>query len=72
MTGICVSSCPSTLIVTLRVMGSPAAKRPDRWKAISAGAAMLAIVVGAASWLVLWQAREEAASVERMAYPLPD
>jgi adenylate cyclase len=48
------------------------AKRGWRWPMVAAGLAVLASVVGAGLWLRPWAPELEPASVERMAFPLPD
>jgi TolB-like protein len=48
------------------------AKRSLRWPLVAAGLAVLAIVAGIAFWQRPWEPREEPASVENMAFPLPD
>jgi TolB-like protein/class 3 adenylate cyclase/Flp pilus assembly protein TadD len=47
-------------------------KRGWRRPAIAAGVVALALLAGLAAWQRLWEPREEPASVERMAFPLPD
>ncbi len=54
------------------VPASAMAKRPPRWPVIAGGLAVLAIVAGIALWQRPWEPREEPASVENMAFPLPD
>ena len=49
----------------------PAARRRRRVAAV-AGVGVLVVVAGALLWLEPWVPREEPASVERMAYPLPE
>jgi TolB-like protein len=52
-----------------------AASAPPRWRRLSAiagAAALLVVAAGVALWLKPWAPREEAASVEAMAFPLPD
>ncbi|MCH7889066.1 MAG: tetratricopeptide repeat protein [Proteobacteria bacterium] len=48
------------------------AKRGWRRPAIAAGIAALAVVAGIAVWQRPWEPKVELASVERMAFPLPD
>jgi len=50
----------------------PAAERIPRWPAIEAGLAVLVIMAGVLLWQRPWDPREEPASVEKMAFPLPD
>ncbi|MEE9157277.1 MAG: HEAT repeat domain-containing protein, partial [Gammaproteobacteria bacterium] len=47
-------------------------KRSLRWSVVSAGLVVLVIVAGLALWQRPWAPREEPASVENMAFPLPD
>ncbi len=42
------------------------------WMLLGATAAVVAVVAGVLGWRAPWAPREEPASVERMAYPLPD
>jgi adenylate cyclase len=50
-----------------------AAKTERRWWPVAAGAVgLLVLAVGGALWWQPWLTRVEPASVERMAYPLPD
>ena len=42
------------------------------WTGLAAGALMLVILAGLAAWMRPWQPAVEAASIERMAFPLPD
>jgi class 3 adenylate cyclase len=51
---------------------APTAKHSLRWPVVTWGLALLVIVGGIALWQWLWEPREEPASVERMAFPLPD
>ena len=51
---------------------APAAKRSLRWPLAAAGLVALVIVAGLALWQRPWEPREEPASVEAMAFPLPD
>ncbi|MCH8001379.1 MAG: adenylate/guanylate cyclase domain-containing protein [Proteobacteria bacterium] len=51
---------------------APAAKRSVRWPLTAAGLVALVIVAGLALWQRPWEPREEPASVEAMAFPLPD
>jgi TolB-like protein/rhodanese-related sulfurtransferase len=46
--------------------------KSKRLPAIATVLALLVVAVGAALWLQLWGQREEAASLDAMAYPLPD
>ena len=48
------------------------AKRAWRRPAIAAGIAVLALAAGVAVWQRPWEPKVELASVERMAFPLPD
>ena len=65
---------------TYRVRMEPAAAAAGairrglpRWRWVAAASLALLVVVGlAAAWLRPWQPTVEAASVERMAFPLPD
>ena len=51
----------------------PEKKPPVRkWRALAAGVAVLAVLGGAAAWLQPWAPKVEPASIERMAFPLPD
>jgi TolB-like protein/class 3 adenylate cyclase len=43
-----------------------------KWPAIAAGVVVVVAVVGAVAWLRPWQPAVEPASVERMAFPLPE
>ncbi len=51
---------------------APAAKRSLRWPVVAGGLALLVAVAGIVLWQRPWQPREEPASVEAMAFPLPD
>ena len=51
---------------------APAAKRSLRWPLAAASLVALVIVAGFALWQFPWEPREEPASVEAMAFPLPD
>ncbi|MEE8287398.1 MAG: rhodanese-like domain-containing protein, partial [Gammaproteobacteria bacterium] len=51
---------------------APAAKRSLRWPIAAGGLAVLLIVAGIALWQRPWEVREEPASIEAMAFPLPD
>jgi TolB-like protein/class 3 adenylate cyclase/rhodanese-related sulfurtransferase len=51
---------------------SPAPKRFSRWPLAAGGLAVLLVVAGVALWQRPWESREEPASVEAMAFPLPD
>ncbi len=51
---------------------APAVKRSLRWPVVAGGLAVLAIVAGLALWQRPWVPREEPASIEAMAFPLPD
>ena len=42
------------------------------WHWLAAASLLLAVAAGSAAWLRPWQPTVEAASVERMAFPLPD
>ncbi len=53
-------------------VAAPATKRSLRWPVVAGGLAVLLIVGGIALWLRPWEPREEPASVEAMAFPLPD
>jgi len=48
------------------------AKRSVRWPVVAGGLAVFAIVAGIALWMRPWEPAIELASVERMAFPLPD
>jgi len=48
------------------------AKSTSRWPIVVGGLAVLAIVVGVVFWQRPWEPHEEPASVEAMAFPLPD
>jgi TolB-like protein/DNA-binding SARP family transcriptional activator/rhodanese-related sulfurtransferase len=50
----------------------PGAERALRWPVIAAGLSGLIVLVGVILWQHLWAPREEPASVEAMAFPLPD
>jgi TolB-like protein/tetratricopeptide (TPR) repeat protein len=43
-----------------------------RWPLVAGGLAVLAIAAGVALWQRSWEPREEPASIEAMAFPLPD
>jgi adenylate cyclase len=47
-------------------------KRSRHWPMVAVGLAVLVVVAGIALWQRPWQPREEPASVEAMAFPLPD
>jgi TolB-like protein/Flp pilus assembly protein TadD len=51
---------------------APAVKRSLRWPMAAGSLIVLVIVAGAILWLRPWEVREEPASVEDMAFPLPD
>jgi TolB-like protein/class 3 adenylate cyclase/Tfp pilus assembly protein PilF len=51
---------------------APAAKRSLRWPIAAGSLIVLVIVAGAILWQRPWEVREEPASVENMAFPLPD
>jgi TolB-like protein len=51
---------------------APVVKRSLRWSVVAGGLAVLAIVAGLALWQRPWVSREEPASLEAMAFPLPD
>jgi TolB-like protein/tetratricopeptide (TPR) repeat protein len=51
---------------------APTPKRSLRWPLTAAGLVTLAIVAGLALWQRPWEPREEPASLEAMAFPLPD
>jgi TolB-like protein/class 3 adenylate cyclase len=51
---------------------APAAKRSLRWPMAAGSLIVLVIVAGAILWQRPWEVREEPASVENMAFPLPD
>jgi TolB-like protein/class 3 adenylate cyclase/Tfp pilus assembly protein PilF len=53
-------------------VSAPAAKRSWRWPLAAAGLVALVIAAGLALWQRPWEPREEPASVENMAFPLPD
>jgi TolB-like protein/class 3 adenylate cyclase len=50
-------------------MGRPVA---IKWMGLAAGALLLIVLAALAAWMRPWQPAVEAASVERMAFPLPD
>ena len=52
--------------------GEPQPERPKRLRLVAAVTALLVIVGGGLTWLLPWVTREEPASIERMAFPLPD
>ena len=58
------------------IAGDPAVAGPspksNRIPTIAAAVALLVVSAGVALWLRPWAAREEPASIEAMAYPLPD
>ncbi len=51
---------------------APTPKRSLRWPLVATGLVALVIVAGLALWQRPWEPREESASVEDMAFPLPD
>jgi TolB-like protein/class 3 adenylate cyclase/rhodanese-related sulfurtransferase len=51
---------------------TPTAKRSLRWPVVAGGLAVLVGVAGVVLWQRPWEPREEPASVEAMAFPLPD
>jgi TolB-like protein/class 3 adenylate cyclase/cytochrome c-type biogenesis protein CcmH/NrfG len=52
---------------------APTPKRSLHWPLVAAGlVALLVVAVGTALWLQPWEQREEPASLEAMAFPLPD
>ena len=53
-------------------IGGPTRRVSWKWPAAAVAAAALMAVAGAGLWLRPWEPREEPASVERMAHPLPD
>jgi TolB-like protein/class 3 adenylate cyclase len=53
-------------------VAAPVAKRSLSWPLVAGGLALLIVVVGLALWQQPWSPREEPASVENMAFPLPD
>lgn len=53
-------------------VAATAAKLSQRWPMVAAGIVALVVVAGVAVWQRPWEPREEPASVENMAYPLPD
>jgi TolB-like protein len=53
-------------------VAAPAAKRSIRWPLVAGSLIVLVIVSGALLWQRPWEVREEPASVENMAFPLPD
>jgi TolB-like protein/cytochrome c-type biogenesis protein CcmH/NrfG len=54
------------------VAPAPAAKRSLRWPMAAGSLIVLMIVAGAVLWQRPWEPREEPASIENMAFPLPD
>jgi TolB-like protein/class 3 adenylate cyclase/Tfp pilus assembly protein PilF len=48
------------------------ARRSLGWPALAGGLALLVVAAGVALWQRPWEQREEPASVEAMAFPLPD
>ncbi|MCZ6652001.1 MAG: hypothetical protein O7D91_03120 [Planctomycetota bacterium] len=50
----------------------PVATWPRRWPLVAGGLILLAIAAGIALWQRPWAPREEPASLEAMAFPLPD
>jgi TolB-like protein/class 3 adenylate cyclase len=54
------------------IVAAATAKRSLRWPVIAGGLAVLVMVAGIALWQRPWEARVEPASVEDMAFPLPD
>jgi TolB-like protein/class 3 adenylate cyclase/rhodanese-related sulfurtransferase len=54
------------------IVATPAAKRTDRWPVVAGSLIVLVILSAALVWLRPWEERLEPASVERMAFPLPD
>jgi TolB-like protein/Flp pilus assembly protein TadD len=59
------SEVPRTPTIAMATSGS-------RLRVIAATAVLLVLAVGGALWLKPWEPREEPASVEDMAFPLPD
>ena len=55
-----------------RVVAASTAKRSLPWPAVAGGLAVLVVVAGFALWQRPWDPREEPASVENTAFPLPD
>ncbi len=53
-------------------MATPTAKRSLRWPIVAGSSIFLVIVFGALVWLRPWEPTEEPASLEAMAYSLPD
>jgi TolB-like protein/class 3 adenylate cyclase/rhodanese-related sulfurtransferase len=53
-------------------VAAPAAKRSLRWPLVAGGLALLVIAAGIALWQRPWTPDMEPASVEHMAFPLPD
>jgi TolB-like protein/class 3 adenylate cyclase/Flp pilus assembly protein TadD len=47
-------------------------RRPSRWPVTAAAVAILIVLAGGLAWWRPWSADIETASVERMAFPLPD
>ena len=51
---------------------APTPKRSLRWPLVAAGLVALVVVAGLTLWQRPWELREEPASIENMAFPLPD
>jgi adenylate cyclase len=53
-------------------VGVTPTKRSFRWPVVAGGLVVLVILAGVSLWQRPWEPREEPASVENMAFPLPD
>jgi hypothetical protein len=54
------------------IVATPRAKRTVRWPVVAGSLIVLVILSGALLWQRPWEERLEPASVEAMAFPLPD